>query len=134
MLETVAAVEVELSELDRLDAVVAEIGTKSQLGSALNMIAQNVRNGSDVLLAGKEEHLTPSAAAKSLGMSRTHLYKVMDAGELPFVRVGRDRRIAASDLIAFSHAREHDRARLAERFAHAAPNRAALVHSLTNGE
>lgn len=134
MLETVAAVKVERNELDRLDAVVAEMGTKSQLGSALSMIAQNVRNGSDVLLAGKEEHLTPAAAAKSLGMSRTHLYKVMDAGELPFVRVGRDRRIAATDLIAFSHGREHERARLAERFAHAAPNRAALVRALADGK
>lgn len=118
------------SELDRLDAVVAEIGTKSQLGVALNLLAQSVRNGSDVLVAGKEEQLTPAAAAKALAMSRTHLYKVMDAGELPFVRVGRDRRIAASDLIAFSHGREHDRARLAERFAHAAPNRAALVRTI----
>lgn len=134
MLETVAAVKVERSELDRLDAAVAEIGTQSQLGAALSMLAENVRNGSDVLLAGKEEHLTPAAAARSLGMSRTHLYKVMDAGELPFVRVGRDRRVAASDLIAFSHGREHDRARLAERFAHVAPNRASLVNALADGE
>jgi excisionase family DNA binding protein len=133
-LETVAAVQVERSELDRLDAVVAEIGTQSQLGSALSMLADNVRKGSDVLVAGKEESLTPAAAAKTLGMSRTHLYTVMDAGDLPFVRVGRDRRIAASDLIAFSHGREHDRARLAERFAHAASNRAALVQSLADDE
>jgi excisionase family DNA binding protein len=134
VLETVAAVKVERNELDQLDAVVAEMGTQSQLGPALRLIAENVRNGSDVLLAGKEEHLTPAAAAKSLGMSRTHLYKVMDAGELPFVRVGRDRRIAASDLIAFSHGREHDRARLAERFAHATPNRAALVRAIADSE
>jgi excisionase family DNA binding protein len=133
-LETVEAVEVEPSELDRLDEVVTALGAQSQLGSVLRMMAHSVRSGSDVLVAGKDEHLTPSAAARTLGMSRTHLYKIMDAGDLPFVRVGRDRRIAAADLIKFTHSREKDRMRLAERFAHKSANRDALVTALAADE
>jgi excisionase family DNA binding protein len=43
----------------------------------------------------------PSEAAQSLGMSRTKVYGLMQAGELGSVKVGSSRRIPAADLDAF---------------------------------
>jgi excisionase family DNA binding protein len=50
-------------------------------------------------VASDDDVLTPSKAAAILGVSRTHLYKILDAGVLPFHVVGeRDRRISMSDV------------------------------------
>jgi excisionase family DNA binding protein len=43
----------------------------------------------------------PSEAAQSLGMSRTKVYGLMQAGELGSVKVGSSRRIPAADLETF---------------------------------
>ena len=49
-------------------------------------------------------------------MSRTHLYKLLDSGHIPSHRVGRDRRIAGRDIVAFERRRQEERRALAERF------------------
>jgi len=53
-----------------------------------------------------------------LGMSRSHLYKLLDRGEILFHRVGRDRRIRVRDLLEFQSRHNRDQRELAERFAH----------------
>lgn len=51
-----------------------------------------------------EEHktgrllLTPREAAAALGIGRSMLYELLRTGELPSVRIGSCRRIAAADL------------------------------------
>jgi excisionase family DNA binding protein len=37
-------------------------------------------------------------AARFLGLSRSKIYAMMDAGELPFVKFGKSRRIIKADL------------------------------------
>ena len=46
--------------------------------------------------------LTVVEAAEHLRVSRSKLYELLAAGELPSVRIGRTRRIAMSALAAFS--------------------------------
>jgi excisionase family DNA binding protein len=41
-------------------------------------------------------------AAQFLGISRSQTYLLMDAGELPFVKIGRSRRIPHRALIEFA--------------------------------
>jgi excisionase family DNA binding protein len=49
------------------------------------------------------EGLVPvSEAAEFLGVSRSLLYALMDRGELPFVKIGRCRRIPRRALLAFA--------------------------------
>ena len=43
----------------------------------------------------------PAEAAVSLGLSRTRVYQLMQAGELASVKVGSSRRIPAADLETF---------------------------------
>ncbi len=129
-MQTLDAQQVPRDHLDRLDEMVAALPAGSQLGNTLDEISRAVRAGTGVVVAPEDGHVTPSAAAAMLGMSRTHLYKVMDGDGLAFVRVGRDRRIAFADLLAFREQREQARKSLAERFAHADADRAALVNEL----
>ena len=81
---------------------------------------------------GADTHFTPNQVATRLGMSRTHLYKLLDEGLIPSYRVGRDRRIAGRDVVAFIHRRQAERRELAERFATAESIRHSAIDELTN--
>lgn len=129
-METLSAHNVDPTELAQLDTVVANLPEDSQLGAALQYVSSSVRRGVGVTLAEADEQLTPAMAAKVLGMSRTHLYKLMDAGVIPAVNVGRDRRLAFSDVVTFATEQHGERAALAERFAHARAARSALLNRL----
>jgi len=45
--------------------------------------------------------VTVTEAADALGLSRSKVYELLAAGELPSVRIGRTRRIAVADLERF---------------------------------
>lgn len=49
--------------------------------------------------------LTVEQAGRLLSCSRSYLYARMDAGELPFVRLGRARRIPRRAVLEFAAAR-----------------------------
>ena len=63
-------------------------------------------------------------------MSRTHLYRLLDRGEIVSHRVGRDRRIRLSDLIGFETQRQRDNRELAERFANQQKTRSGAIDEL----
>ena len=72
------------------------------LRDALSVMSNDLRRGEKVVVLGEDSTLTPAEAAGLLGLSRTHLYKVLDSGALSHHVVGeRDRRILASDLLAY---------------------------------
>ncbi|AOP54771.1 helix-turn-helix domain-containing protein [Brevibacterium aurantiacum] len=89
-----------------------------ELRDLIDSLVDCVRDGAtEVSLSAETADLTPNQAATRLGMSRTHLYKLLDSGEIIFHRVGRDRRIRIIDLAKFEAQRQRDRRELAETFA-----------------
>jgi len=95
---TLAATSTNTDTLNAIDAF-AETLPAGQAREALDAVISTLRAGTDVIIAGADDGVTPSQAAKVLGVSRAHLYKVLDSGALPFTVVGaRDRRIAMADL------------------------------------
>lgn len=99
MTTTLSASAVPASEIDALSKLRASLPDTSELGKALDAMSDGLRNGVGVTVARDDDQLTPSRAAAILGISRTHLYKILDAGLLPFRIVGeRDRRISMVDL------------------------------------
>ena len=113
-LETAKIPAVQLDALEDFARSVAE----PELRDLLLSLSRCVRDGDEVVLMNGDPTITPSQAAARLGMSRSHLYKLLDCGEILSHRVGRDRRIRMRDLLEFETQHQRDRRELAERFAH----------------
>jgi excisionase family DNA binding protein len=96
-------------------------------------LSRCVRSGAELTVTARSVALTPSQAAERLGMSRTHLYKLLDRGEITSYRVGRDRRIELKDLAAFELQRQLDRRELAERFATKRQTLAGAIDEVASG-
>jgi len=98
---TVAANATDTETLSALDNAALSL-PEGDARRALEAFAETLRSGRDIIIAGADDTVTPSQAAKVLGVSRAHLYKVLDAGTLPYSLVGaRDRRISMADLRSY---------------------------------
>ena len=99
MATTLTSSTVPATQLDALSDFRASLPEGSELGKVLGAMSDGLRHGVGVTVARDDDQLTPARAAAILGISRTHLYKVLDAGALRFHVVGeRDRRILMADL------------------------------------
>jgi len=125
------AAQTDLTQLDALREFAATLDD-SQLRDLLLSVSGCVRVGTDITLFERDAELTPNQVSAGLRMSRTHIYKLLDSGELPSVQVGRDRRIRVADVVAFEARRQDARRRFAERFAHTEQNRDALIDELAD--
>lgn len=116
-MQTLQTDQIRPEQLDEL-AKFAHTTASPELRELLLSLSDCVRAGDEVVIVNDDETVTPSQAAERLRMSRTHLYKLLDRGEILSHRVGRDRRIRMHDLIQFEERHQRDRRELAERFAH----------------
>jgi excisionase family DNA binding protein len=71
--------------------------------NALVRILDELAEGRDVavLSEGEGGEVTTSQAAELLGMSRPTLINLLEAGEIPFRKVGTHRRMALADVLAY---------------------------------
>lgn len=125
-MKTITASNVTAESLSKLDDVAAGL-PEGDLREAIAEVTETVREGRDVVVAADAERISPAMAAKFIGVSRTHLYKIMDSGELPWVPVGRDRRILIADVWSYLLAQDEVRKEAAERFAHPSDLRDAAL-------
>lgn len=114
-METITKTAVPGAQIDELEQFAEEAPV--ELREVLQSFVTSLRSGDEVVAFDQNEALTPNQAAKRIGMSRTHLYKLLDDSSIPSHRVGRDRRILARDLLFFEVQRDTQRRALAERFA-----------------
>lgn len=94
-------------------ALVDEHGTRTELPrpicELLVRVASALQEGKVVSFVPEMQELTTQAAANILGVSRPHLIKLVESGQLPFHKVGAHRRIRMKDLIAFQQERDRNR-------------------------
>lgn len=96
---TLSSADVTTSEINELDKLQNQLPVNSELGKVLSKMTEGLREGVDVTLTRDDDELTTSEVASILGISRAHLYKVLDAGLIPFHIVGeRTRRMYMSDV------------------------------------
>jgi excisionase family DNA binding protein len=94
-------------------------GTRLELPPALYdllvYVVQALERKQTLFLMPEDEAFTTQAAADFLGMSRPYLLRLLEAGKIPYHRVGTHRRILLRDLRAFQAERDQERrARLAD--------------------
>jgi excisionase family DNA binding protein len=75
----------------------------------LRQVAEALRLGQGVVMMPLHALLTTNEAAEILNVSRPHLIKQLDAGAMPFERVGTHRRIRLSELLDYKERRDADR-------------------------
>ncbi|MEX5635539.1 helix-turn-helix domain-containing protein [Parafrankia sp. FMc2] len=131
MIENLATAEISTEQLDDLENL-AKGFAGSQLHDLLLSLSRCIRDGATITATSGAASLTPNQAAERLGMSRTHLYKLLDRGEIPSHRVGRDRRIDLRDLARFEAERQNDRRELSERFATQHRTRAGAIDEIAD--
>jgi excisionase family DNA binding protein len=76
---------------------------------ALRVIVDTMAQGRSITLVPHDKELTSQEAADVLHVSRPHLIKLLDRGELPFHRVGTHRRIRIEDVLAYRDRRDAER-------------------------
>ena len=127
---TMAATSTTPETLRALDDLVNGL-PEGPAREAMLAVAETLRSGRDIIIAGADDAVTPSQAAKVLGVSRAHLYKVLDAGALPYTIVGnRDRRIAMADLRDYSAKTEELRRQTARSAATSRTTRALAIDEM----
>jgi len=128
---TIETANIPAVQLDALEEF-AQTSAGPELRDVLLALSRAARDGAQLAVVDVNALLTPNQAAERLGMSRTHLYKLLDRGEIVFHRVGRDRRIRVSDLIAFEAQRQRDRRELAERFVNQERTRVGAIDEVAD--
>ncbi len=111
---------VDHAELEQLTSFATSLPQGSPVAVLLQGVVRAMSRGIDVTMFEADSELTPNEAADLLHMSRPHLLKFMDRGELVFHRVGSHRRIRMFDLLDFIDRRERANA--------------AVAHALGNSE
>jgi excisionase family DNA binding protein len=71
--------------------------------------AQMLAHGGAISVLPADRMLTSQEAADFLNVSRTYLVRLLDAGKIPFERVGRHRRVSLADIMTFDVARRRER-------------------------
>lgn len=97
----------------RPPALVDEKGRRMELPKPvyelLVKVATAMQEGKVITLVPETQELTTQAAANLLGVSRPHVVKLIEEGQLPSHKVGAHRRIQMKDLLAFQRVRDKDR-------------------------
>lgn len=65
----------------------------------------------------EDRHLTTQQAGELLGMSRPYVIRLLDEGVMPYVLVGKHRRIALRDVLAYGQRRAKERRGALDRMA-----------------
>ncbi|WP_300056381.1 helix-turn-helix domain-containing protein [uncultured Roseobacter sp.] len=123
--------ELEISNAETLRQIVASqvkddgdtiINVSNEQGEALPVtlspalahsfleVLRVISSGRGFQLIPLDSQLTTQQAADLLNVSRPHLIKVLERGDIPFERVGRHRRIKASELLKYKEKRDDKRA------------------------
>jgi excisionase family DNA binding protein len=116
----------QIRELNRMlqggtPELVSADGERVELPDAvfrlLKDIVRNMQLGRAIVLIPENQQLTTQRAADLLGVSRPHLIKLLEAGELPYHKAGSHRRIYLRDFVAYQKRRDAERKSALDRIA-----------------
>lgn len=77
--------------------------------SLLYVILQNMAEGKSISIIPSESEVSTQQAAEILNVSRPHLIKLLEAGKIPFKKVGSHRRVLLKELMAYEEKLKKDK-------------------------
>jgi excisionase family DNA binding protein len=77
--------------------------------SAFKEVVHYMATGYAVAVVPQTQLLTTQTAADLLGFSRPHLIKLLEAGAIPYEKVGQHRRVRFQDVLGFQQKRDKAR-------------------------
>lgn len=83
----------------------------------LRQIVYHMIHGRAIFIVPASKEVTTQEAADFLNVSRPFLVKLLEEGEIPFIKVGTHRRIRFSDLMEYKKKRDAKRERALEEIA-----------------
>ena len=92
------------------NAGVSKIELPTALGQMVLDLLNHVAKGEMVTFVPYGAELTTNQAADLLNVSRPHLIKLLNAGDIDFHKVGSHRRIKSEDVLAYKIERDRKRA------------------------
>ena len=98
MLQSGAPATLQVNGATSSEAIVLPAGVLELLNEILDVMAA----GHGVAVMPQYAELTTRQAAEILNVSRPHLVKLLDSGEIPFHMVGSHRRISREDVEQYS--------------------------------
>lgn len=90
-----ADTEIEIEETN--DKIVVPLRALKLFGSILKAMAE----GKPISIVPLATEVTTQKAAEILGCSRPHLVKILEEGKIPFVKIGKHRRILFEDVMEY---------------------------------
>jgi len=96
-----AAALVEDDEQTVLRVKDQEVVLPPSVAQALVDVLADMAEGRPVSVASSDEELTTQEAAELLNVSRPHLVKLLEEGEIPFHKVGTHRRVYREDVLEY---------------------------------
>ena len=88
-----------------------EIPLPKSVFLVLQRIVFHLMQGRAVTIVPINKELTTQEAADILNVSRPYLIKLLEQGEIPFIKTGTHRRIRFSDLMEYKKHRDEERER-----------------------
>lgn len=99
----------EICKTDNIKVVLPngkEIEIHHEILSVLKTIVETLSNGGSLTIIPMNKELTTQQAADILNVSRPYLVKLLENGEIPFVKTGKHRKVYMHDLIEYKKKRD----------------------------
>lgn len=113
LVELERQLETMLSQGNRTAKLISPHGNEVELPAsafhALQLVADGMAKGLTMMLLPQGKELTTQQAADILHVSRPHVIKLLEQGEMPYHQVGTHRRVKIEDVFAYREKRNKRR-------------------------
>lgn len=110
-------IPLSLEELDYALSVKGKVFPLSENESQIILdVLTDLRQGKSVSIVSDLTYMTTQQAAEVLNVSRPYLIKILDQGEIPFIKVGNRRKILEKDVFSYKERRDKERRQILREF------------------
>ncbi|NDJ22106.1 excisionase family DNA-binding protein [Nostoc sp. B(2019)] len=125
-LDSVISPNLEAQPIKELERILSVKGSQAKLVGAngeqitipdsvyqvLHQVVHAMALGKAISIVTQERELTTQQAAEFLNVSRPYLIKLLEQGEMPYIKVGSHRRVRFDDLMNYKKQRDEKRSQL----------------------